>query len=250
MRTASGKTLFMAIAGAVMMAGTAQAGGIQHIRGTIKSVLGHTLTIESYGGHETTEVTLTSATKYAWLVPSSLAQLKKGDFIGTAALGPKGKMTSQEVVIFPESMRGTGEGHYPWHMPAAVAEHDAKAAGGRNAGSSVGGPPVVGTMTNGTVVHTAPSSVGAPPVQGTMTNGSVASTSSGSGGSKTLTISYNNGQRAAVTVPAGAPIVRYQLASKSVLKAGGNAFVVAAMNGGKATAKFVAVGKNGLMPPM
>lgn len=245
----------MMLAGAATLGfgAVAMAGQIQHIQGTIQSVQGHTLTIESYSGHKTTKVTLTSGTKYAWLVRSSLSKIKKGDFIGTAALGPKNKMTAQEVVIFPASMRGTGEGHYPWHMPAAVAQHDAEAGGAGNSGGSAGGPPVKGTMTNGTIVDTSQSSAtsshGAPPVGGSMTNGSVSKTSSGNDGSRTLTISYNNGHKVEVMVPAGAPIVHFQLASKSVLKQGRKAFIVAGTGAGH-EAKFVAVGKNGLMPPM
>lgn len=252
MRTGSAGYLAMALAGAASfgIGGVAMAGQVRHIQGTIGAVHGHTLTIDSYSGHKTTTVTLTSGTKYAWLVKSSLSKIRKGDFIGTAALGPKGKMTAQEVVIFPNSMRGTGEGHYPWQMPAAVAQHDTKAGGAGSSGGTAGGPPVKGTMTNGTIVQAGQGSGGAPPVKGSMTNGNVASASSGSGGSRTLTISYDHGKTAQVTVPAGAPIVQFQPASKSVLTKGAKAFVVASMAGGKATAKFVAVGKNGLMPPM
>ena len=255
MMTASGRPVLMALAGAATLGlgAVAMAGQVQHIRGTIQSVHGHTLTIESYSGGKTTKVTLNSGTKYAWLVRSSLSKIKPGDFIGTAALGPKTKMSAQEVVIFPKSMRGTGEGHYPWQMPAAVAQHDAKAGGAGNGGASNGGPPVKGTMTNGTIVQTGQSSSGGPPVQGTMTNGNVASTGSGSGsgsgGSRTLTISYNNGHKVEVTVPRGAPVVRFQPASKSVVKHGRKAFIVAG-TGADHTAEFVAVGKNGLMPPM
>lgn len=250
MTTASGRPVLMALAGAATLGlgAVAMAGQVQHIRGTIQSVHGHTLTIESYSGGKTTKVTLNSGTKYAWLVPSSLSKIKPGDFIGTAALGPKTKMTAQEVVIFPKSMRGAGEGHYPWQMPAAVAQHDAKAGGAGNGGASNGGPPVKGTMTNGTIVQTGQSSGGAPPVKGSMTNGNVASTGS-SGGGKTLTISYNNGHKVQVTVPKGAPVVRFQPASKSVVKHGRKAFIVAGTGAGH-TAEFVAVGKNGLMPPM
>ena len=43
------------------------------------------------------------------------ADVKAGQFIGcTAVEGPDGKLRAQEIHIFPDSMRGTGEGHYPW----------------------------------------------------------------------------------------------------------------------------------------
>jgi hypothetical protein len=43
----------------------------------------------------------------------SLADIKEGDFVGSAALkGADGKLHAQEVHIFPASMRGAGEGQY------------------------------------------------------------------------------------------------------------------------------------------
>lgn len=228
--------------------GTAMAASSTHVRGTIESVKSDTLNVKTYAG-KTTDVMLTSKTKYAWVVPSSLSSIKKGDFIGTAAQGPKNKLVAQEVVIFPSSMRGTGEGHYPWSMPAAVAKADANNGGQGATEASSGGPPVQGTMTNGTVASTGSSSA-APPVQGTMTNGTVASTSTSGG--KELTISYGNGRTVQVQVPANAPIVRFSPAKKSIVKASEKVFIAATESGrpGNVSANFVAVGKNGLTPPM
>jgi hypothetical protein len=165
-------------------------------------------------------------------------------------------------------MRGTGEGHYPWSMPATVARADTQ---GNMQSSTAGAPPVRGTMTNGTVADKAQSGSAppvqgtmtngtvasttqpdsAPPVQGTMTNGTVASDVSATGGKK-LTISYNNGEKVQVTVPPGAPVVRFVPAEKSVMTTGAKTFVTASTSGGggEPTAKVVAVGKDGLMPPM
>ena len=252
MKTNMSRMLSLAVAGAAAVGFSAAAIAAppqaQRIRGTIQSINGQTITVQPYGGGSGTKVMLSSGTKYAWVVKSSLSSLKKGDFIGTAAMGPENHMTAQEVVIFPQSMKGTGEGHYPWTMPAAVAQNDAGSSAG--AMQANGTPPVQGTMTNGTVSSTSSASAsaesGAPPVQGTMTNGTVSSTRSQTGG-KTLTISYNNGQKVQVTVPPNIPIVRFHPASKSILKQGEKAFIVA---GPKSNARFVAVGKNGLMPPM
>lgn len=46
-----------------------------------------------------------------------LADIKKGSFIGTAAV-PQADGTEKalEVLVFPEAARGTGEGHYPWDL--------------------------------------------------------------------------------------------------------------------------------------
>jgi hypothetical protein len=50
-------------------------------------------------------------------VKAALGHIKEGAFVGIAAL-PKGDGTfvAQELLIFPESDRGTGEGHYPWDL--------------------------------------------------------------------------------------------------------------------------------------
>ena len=43
--------------------------------------------------------------------------LHHGFVIGTAAVPRSdGKLTALEVVVFPEAMRGTGEGHYGWDL--------------------------------------------------------------------------------------------------------------------------------------
>jgi hypothetical protein len=48
---------------------------------------------------------------------TSLADIKPGSFIGTAAkTDAQGKLIAQEVVVFPKSVRGTGEGHYSWDL--------------------------------------------------------------------------------------------------------------------------------------
>jgi hypothetical protein len=46
-----------------------------------------------------------------------MADIKEGTFIGTATVTqPDSTLRSQEVVVFPDKMRGTGEGHYPWDL--------------------------------------------------------------------------------------------------------------------------------------
>ena len=51
------------------------------------------------------------------IVPSSIADVHPGDFIGTTAVPQQdGALRALEVHIFPESMRGTGEGHRAWDL--------------------------------------------------------------------------------------------------------------------------------------
>lgn len=210
------------------------------VRGTVAAIKGDAVTIRDYDGKQVA-VMLRQGTHYAWVVPSSLAEIRPGDFIGTAATGPDSALVAQEVVIFPASMRGAGEGHYPWSMPAAVARAD---AGGGTA--AAGSAPVQGTMTNGTVAAAGPGE------QGTMTNGTVTAGSAAAAGGKELTVTYDKGQKVQVMVPPKVPVVQFEPADGSILKTGEKVFIVAFRpDGGAAlTANFVAVGKDGLMPPM
>ena len=50
-------------------------------------------------------------------IPASLADIKPGSYIGTAATpGPDGALKAVEVHIFPESARGAGEGFRPFDL--------------------------------------------------------------------------------------------------------------------------------------
>lgn len=220
------------------------------VRGTIATASGDQLTVKTYDG-TTVDLELTDATKYISVLPAALKDIKPGEFVGIGATGPENAIVGMEVVIFPSSMRGTGEGHYAWSVPAAVANAD------RHLGTSTppGAPPVQGTMTNGTVSSAAANNAG-PPVQGTMTNGTVAAGSgaprTGANGGQELTITYDHGGSVHILVPANAPVVRLAPASRSIVQPGAKVFAVAAAaSGGAASAaRFVAVGANGLMPPM
>ena len=51
------------------------------------------------------------------IVKASLADIKPGLFVGSTGIPlPDGSQKAIEVHIFPEAMRGTGEGHYPWDL--------------------------------------------------------------------------------------------------------------------------------------
>ena len=105
-------------------------------------------------------------------------------------------------------------------------------------------------MTNGTVksemAATAPDT---PRVKSAMTNGTVKA--AGSGSERTLTVDYGKGQSIQVLVPPQAPVVTFEPTDKSALSAGAKAFVVVAReDDGTLSARRVAVGKDGLTPPM
>src|SRR5262249_39611364 len=84
------------------------------IRGTIESVDGPVYVIKNRDGAEV-KLTLSDPPLYVAIVKSSMADIKPGQFIGaTGMTQPDGSQKAIEVHIFPESMRGTGEGHYDW----------------------------------------------------------------------------------------------------------------------------------------
>ena len=94
------------------------------VRGVLQSINADSLALTNYDGRSVT-VPIGKDTKFAWVVGSSLASLKSGDFVGAATTGPDNALSAVELVIFPDAMRGTGEGHYGWDVPGVVA-----AAGG------------------------------------------------------------------------------------------------------------------------
>ena len=86
------------------------------VRGTIAKLEGPVLVVHARGGADI-PVTLTPGAMVTSVTITKLADVKPGNFIGTAAVTqPDGTMKALEVHIFPESMRGTGEGHRPWDM--------------------------------------------------------------------------------------------------------------------------------------
>lgn len=100
----------------MLIAGAAGAADMQRIRGTIEAVHGAALTIATREG-PTVEVTLAPDARIAALVPADLGAAGTGSFIGTAAVPQAdGTLKAQEVLIFPEAMRGVGEGHRAWDL--------------------------------------------------------------------------------------------------------------------------------------
>ena len=78
------------------------------VRGTLQEVTPTLLTVQTYDGRRVA-TPIDAKTGFAWVVKSSLSDVKNGDFIGTATSGPDNALRAVEVVIFPASMRGTGK---------------------------------------------------------------------------------------------------------------------------------------------
>jgi len=86
------------------------------IRGTIASIEANMMTVNSRDGKKL-EVTLADGFTVATVKKVDLSAIKETDFIGTAtSTGADGKMPAIEVLVFPEALRGTGEGFYPWDL--------------------------------------------------------------------------------------------------------------------------------------
>jgi hypothetical protein len=86
------------------------------IRGTVEKLDGHTLTVKSRDGQD---VTIALADNFAvrGLVKKSLSDIKAGDYVAsTGRRGPDGKLYAVEVRIFPEALRGAGEGQFAWDL--------------------------------------------------------------------------------------------------------------------------------------
>ena len=86
------------------------------IRGTIERVEGPVYVVKNRDGAEL-KLTVTDNPLFVAIAPATMADIKQGMFVGSAGMmQPDGTQKAIEVHIFPESMRGTGEGHYDWDL--------------------------------------------------------------------------------------------------------------------------------------
>ena len=86
------------------------------VRGTVESVDGDVLAMKSRGG-EDIKLHMTGDLRVVGITRISLSDIKVGSFIGTTTVpGPDGSQNAVEVHVFPEDMRGTGEGSRPYDL--------------------------------------------------------------------------------------------------------------------------------------
>jgi hypothetical protein len=106
------------------------------IRGTIERVDGDVYIVKARTGDELKVKLAENATVVA-LIKATLADIKQGSYVGVSGLPqPDGTQKALEVHVFPETMRGVGDGHRGWDLQPSS------------------------TMTNGNVEQTAASSDG------------------------------------------------------------------------------------------
>lgn len=175
----------------------------QRIRGDVIAIEGQKLQVRSRSGEMVTidladPYTVTSVVRIA---PEAITP---GSFVGTAALPqPDGTERALEVLVFPESGRGSGEGHYAWDLqPGSM-------------------------MTNATVANIVDID-----------------------NARRMTLKYKDGEKV-ITVPPNVPIVTFEPGSREMLRPGAHVMFSATVRpDGSLTATRVAVGKDGLVPPM
>lgn len=198
--------------------------GAQRIVGQVVSLKGSQLAVKTATG-AVMEVKLADTLRVSARSASSLAAITPNSFIGTTAVPQAdGTLVASEVHIFPESMRGTGEGHRPMDTEPGA------------------------TMTNATVASVAPAGKGTA-ARSTMTNATVSNVAAGGGGQR-ITLKYKDGEKV-VIVGDKVPVVLTERGDVSMLTPGAHVIVTAtkAPDGGL-VAERVSVGKNGIVPPI
>ena len=175
----------------------------QRIRGDVVSLDGLNLRVKERSGEMLT-VKLAENYVVTAVAKVGIEAITPNAFVGTASMPQSdGSHNALEVLVFPESGRGSNEGHYPWDLqPGSM-------------------------MTNATVTDVVPAGPG-----------------------RRMTLRYKDGEKV-ITVPPNAPIVTFEPGDRSMLKPGAHLLVTATRQpDGSLTAARVAVGKDGLVPPM
>ena len=86
------------------------------VRGTIQKMDGNNLIISTKSGKEAS-VPLKDGAPVIAVTKDTMSDIKSNTFVGITAMPqPDGTQKAVEVHVFEESLRGTGEGHYPWDL--------------------------------------------------------------------------------------------------------------------------------------
>jgi len=116
MRKVMWRTVYLATLALIGLGSVAIAQDTVRVRGTIDRVEGPIYVVKLRDGTES-KISLAENGLVVAIVKASLADIKQGSFVGTTGMPqPDGSQKAIEVHIFPEAMRGTGEGHYPWDL--------------------------------------------------------------------------------------------------------------------------------------
>lgn len=202
------------------------------VRGTVASVSSGDLELQTNAG--TTTVKLMQPLHVYERAPATLADVKDGVFIGvTTVKQPDGSEQATEIHIFPEALRGLGEGS----RMMAQSPGGGRMMNGATSGSRMTNGAVMGSrMTNGAVSGSRMTNGAVS--QPRMSNGSVA----GAKGTS-LVVQYAGGS-INVVVPPHTPVLQIKESSKG-LAAGDQVVVPAtrAPDGSLTTNKVLLSGK-------
>lgn len=194
----------------------------QRIRGDVAAAHGNDLDVRTNTGQVVT-VRMADNLRVSARSAADPGSVAPGAFIATTAIPqPDGTLKAVEVRIFPESMRGVGEGHRPIDTETGS------------------------TMTNATVTSVAPATKASP--GSTMTNATVANVAS-SGSARRITVKYKGGEQT-VVIGADVPVLMVEAGDPSMLVPGAHVVVTAAKQlDGTLTTDRISVGTNGIVPP-
>ncbi len=104
------------LAAGLVAASVASAQTPLRVRGVIEKLDDQSVTVKTRKG-QSLAIQLSPNRSVVAVMKASLADVKPGTYVGIAALPQaSGPLKAQEVVVFPENMRGASEGHYPWDL--------------------------------------------------------------------------------------------------------------------------------------
>jgi hypothetical protein len=87
------------------------------VRGTVEAADGAMLTVKGRDGQTTYRIKMADNVSVRGIVKAALSDIKDNSFIGVTGMPQAdGSQKAVEIHIFPEAMRGTGEGHRPWDL--------------------------------------------------------------------------------------------------------------------------------------
>ncbi|HJQ57635.1 MAG TPA: hypothetical protein VJ890_12050 [Vineibacter sp.] len=109
-------TALAGLAALLTVSASAQQPQTQRVRGEIAGFSDRVLTVKAREG-TTVTIKLADPVAVIGVTKADIADIKPNSFVGIAALkGGDGKWLALEVLVFPESARGSNEGHYPWDL--------------------------------------------------------------------------------------------------------------------------------------
>jgi hypothetical protein len=114
------RTVFVAVAlsglGGAALAQAPAAPAPARVRGVVDAIDAHELQVTTRTGRKVT-MKLAADAGVTFIAPIAIDAIHPGSFIGTAAVSqPDGTLKALEIQVFPEAMRGVGEGHRPWDL--------------------------------------------------------------------------------------------------------------------------------------